>query len=117
MRVALNFTSCHRRGGVERVLVECANFLAKRGHLTHVFAAEIDANVLNATVEKHLVPVSSRVALKRLLKFSHAAQERIAELDPQPDVLAGFGVVGPPNAVGWRSAISIAVWVAVSSRK
>lgn len=40
MRIALAFPGCHRRGGVERVVWECAHFLAERGHRIDVYANE-----------------------------------------------------------------------------
>jgi hypothetical protein len=42
LRVALSFPGCHRRGGVERVMLECANYLAERGHETHVYSSDWD---------------------------------------------------------------------------
>lgn len=40
MRVALSFPGCHRRGGVERIVFECARFLAGQGHQVTVFASD-----------------------------------------------------------------------------
>ena len=70
MKIALSFPGCHRRGGVERVMVECANFLAGRGHQVSVIAADFDDTVLASGIEKIHVDASSRVPLLRLSRFA-----------------------------------------------
>jgi hypothetical protein len=42
MKIGLSFPGCHRRGGVERVVFECAQFLSLRGHEVSVLANECE---------------------------------------------------------------------------
>ncbi len=62
MRVALSFPGCHRRGGVERVMLETARYLVGRGHEVHVFAADFDppADEVERAIHYRRVPVRRR---------------------------------------------------------
>lgn len=116
MRVALSFSGCHRRGGVERVLVECANFLVARGHETHVFASEWDPAALAQGVVRHHVPVGLRPSWLRLPLFSFQSRRRLRDLRPPPDVLGSFGVQSPPGGVLWVTSVHRA-WIDISRRR
>jgi len=112
MRVALAFPGCHRRGGVERVMFECARFLGDRGHEVHAFAAEIDGEALGTRVQAHAVSVP-RAA--RLVAFGPRARRAVDELRPAPEVLATFGVTSPRGGVIWAQSVHRA-WLEVSHR-
>jgi UDP-glucose:(heptosyl)LPS alpha-1,3-glucosyltransferase len=115
MRIALSFPGCHRRGGVERVLVECANYLSHEGHEAHVFAEDIAVDVLDLSVRKHVVTASRRIPFSGVLRFGQATAQAIENLRLQPDVVASFGVVGPPGAVVWVQSVH-AAWIEISNR-
>ena len=54
MKIVVTFPGCHRRGGVERIVWECARFLAGRDHDVHVFANEWEKE-MEAVVQFHRV--------------------------------------------------------------
>lgn len=113
MKVALSFPGCHRRGGVERVLVECLNFLAVRGHETHAFAAEWDRAVLRPEVHCHDVPDRALLAAGRVERFRRESARAIARL--RPDVTGSFGVAAAPGSVVWMQSVH-AAWMDISRR-
>src|SRR5262249_53787033 len=90
MRVAIAFPGCHRRGGVERVMLECANFLDSQGHETHAFATQWDETRLRPGVVRHPVAAPSRPYLMRLLGFLRQSRRDMAHLRPSADVCCGF---------------------------
>ena len=116
MKIALSFPGCHRRGGVERVMFECANFLAARGHDVSVIAADFDANVLAAGVEKIPVDANSRVPLFRLRRFAAKSPAALEGLNPKADVHAAFGVISPPGGAFWVQSVHRA-WIEISQRE
>ena len=59
MNIALSFPGCHRRGGVERIVYECARYLSGRGHDVTVFASEFESEI-ESTIQYHHVPVPLR---------------------------------------------------------
>ncbi|HVT79420.1 MAG TPA: glycosyltransferase family 4 protein [Phycisphaerae bacterium] len=114
MNIALTFPDCHRRGGVERIMVECANFLARRGHAATVMSAGFDAGVLDPAVKQKQIPVRATGAVGRLREFHAAASEELAawhraQEDP-PSVHAAFGVISPPEGVLWVQSVH-AEWI------
>ena len=113
MRVALSFPGCHRRGGVERVLVECANGLNARGHETHVFASEWDPSALDARVIRHPVSCDMRAPLLRLLSYDRNSRNAINGMTERPDVHCGFGVLAVTGAVVWTQSVHGA-WLEIS---
>lgn len=62
MRVAVTYSGCHRRGGVERVMLECVNFLAGRGHETHAIARRWDDGELASGVVKHDLSYNDKIS-------------------------------------------------------
>lgn len=117
MRIALTFPGCHRRGGVERVLVECANTLASRGHAIHVFASDIDPAVLAPSVTAHRIDCGSGPKLLQTARFAdraQAAMESAAKTSGQQWGGHGsFGVVCPPGGVLWVQSVH-REWLAIS---
>ena len=96
MKIALSFPGCHRRGGVERVVYECAHFLAGRGHDITVFAGDWE--------EDHAVPVRYQcVPFRRSPAFLGPAsyfQEATRQLKNRSfDVLNTHGCVCPTGGV------------------
>jgi len=115
MKIALSFPGCHRRGGVERVMLECANFLAERGHDTHALACEWDVPSIRAEVTRHTVPSHRLPAALRLPLYTRESGNRIRALAPRPDVVASFGVAAPAGSVVWMQSVH-AAWIEISQR-
>jgi len=118
MKVAIAFPGCHRRAGVERVMLECTNFLASRGHETHAFAIDWDSDsgAIDPRVVKHPVAISSHNYLTRLVGFIRQTRREIYSLSPPPDVRAGFGIESPPYSVVWMQSVHRA-WLEISARQ
>lgn len=115
MKVALTFQGCHRRAGVERVMVEAANFLRSRGHDVTVLASEFDASVLEPGIEKVRVVPGSSSRLWGPILFARGAPRSLAAVSPCPDVHAAFGVISPPGGVLWVASVHRA-WIEISQR-
>jgi UDP-glucose:(heptosyl)LPS alpha-1,3-glucosyltransferase len=116
MRVALAFHGCYRRGGVERITLECANFLASRGHETHVFASEWDVEALDSRVQRHQVESRGGSFLARLRSYVPNCRADYGRMEPRADVLGAFGAVSPPGGVCWVQSVH-AAWLSISSRE
>lgn len=116
MKVALTFPGCHRRGGVERVMVECANFLHAQGHEVTVYASEWDAGVLDLDVKHRHVPAGRRHPLLRLLSFNRLAPRALRQAGATPEVVGAFGILAAEDAVVWVQAVHRA-WMEVSCRR
>lgn len=102
MKVALSFPGCHRRGGVERVVFECAGFLASRDHDVTVFAndwEEADAPSLHY----HRVPVRNQPGFLRGVSYYHNCSEAMKR--ERFDVLNTHGVVCPTDGVHWVQSV------------
>lgn len=116
MRVALSFPGCHRRGGVERIMLECANYLQEQGHETHVFATDWDEAAIHDGIIQHQVKAFSRPALLRLISFTRACRRELRWTRPRPEVLGAFGVISPPGGVLWVQSVH-AAWLEISSQQ
>ncbi len=95
MKIALSFPGCHRRGGVERVLFECAHFLSGRGHDVTVFANEWEDS--DAPIHYEYVPIQKRPAFLKPLSYFRQATRQIKT--SEFDVLNTHGVVCPTGGV------------------
>lgn len=113
MRIALSFPGCHRRGGVERVMLEAANFLQNRGHETHVFANDWDEQALDAAVARHQIALSAQSPSQTVTQFIANSQRALNEMQPPPDAIGSFGVMAPPNGVVWMQSVHRA-WLEIS---
>ncbi|MDR3707774.1 MAG: glycosyltransferase family 4 protein [Capsulimonadaceae bacterium] len=96
MRIALSFPGCHTRGGVERVVLECARFLSGRGHDITVFASEFDPAMPD---QVHCAPVhiSAHPTFFQGPSYQTNAGRAIAAGDF--DVLNTHGCVCPVDGV------------------
>lgn len=117
MNAFLTFPDCHRRGGVERIMVECANFLAARSHDVSVLSAAFDQHVLLPNVRECLVPVAAQGTVSRLKQYRAAAAEQLAchrqQAKPKSSVHAAFGVTSPPDGVLWVQSVH-AEWIRIA---
>jgi UDP-glucose:(heptosyl)LPS alpha-1,3-glucosyltransferase len=107
MRVALSFPGCHRKGGVERIVFECARYLAASGHTVDVFANEWEPD--------SSVPLNYRKVVVRhrpgFLQGWSYFQNSSKSLDrSQYDVLSTHGCVCPLDGVHWVQSVH-AAWL------
>jgi UDP-glucose:(heptosyl)LPS alpha-1,3-glucosyltransferase len=102
MKIALLFPGCHRQGGVERIVYECARFLSLNGH---------EVNVVASTWEKDLTTKISytRVELLEIpgflsgLSYYSRCSSILKKVDY--DVLATHGCVCPTGGVHWVQSV------------
>lgn len=116
MRVTLSFPGAHRRGGIERVVLECAGFLQAQGHETHLLASEWDRERLQKGVVTHLVPIPAHGSLLRTYIYARRSRRSLTAQRPQAQVHAAFGVLSPPGGVMWVPSVHKA-WLEVSGRQ
>jgi len=95
MKVALSFPGCHRRGGVERVVFECAHYLAGRGHDVSVLASDWEED--DAPICYRQVPSYRRPPFVRCGSYFEEATWMAKGMDY--DVLNTHGVVCPTGGV------------------
>jgi UDP-glucose:(heptosyl)LPS alpha-1,3-glucosyltransferase len=106
MKVALSFPGCNRRGGIERVIYECAKFLSERGHEVTVFASRYEPG--GVAVRYHHVPTSRALRKLEPLAFHHACTR--AMIESQFDVHGAFGIDCPTGGVFWVGTVH-AAWL------
>ncbi len=100
MKVALSFPGAHRRGGVERVMFECANFLAARGHEVHVYALDWE-QMPDITYHKVTVPRGLGFTFGQRHKDACTAMLQHEKFD----VLNTHGCVCPTGGVEWVQSV------------
>ncbi len=102
MKVALSFPGCHRRGGVERVVFECAGFLAHRQHDVTVYAEEWE-EADKPGVRYRRVEARRRPGFLRGASYFHECSELLAR--ESFDVLNTHGAVCPTGGVHWVQSV------------
>lgn len=103
MKIGLTFPGCHRRGGVERVIYECAGFLAGRGHDVTVFANEWDRADNTRGVRYRHVPARRVPGFLYGRSFSRHCTRALASSGL--DVFNTHGVVCPADGVHWVHSV------------
>jgi UDP-glucose:(heptosyl)LPS alpha-1,3-glucosyltransferase len=106
VKVALSFPGCNRRGGIERVIYECAKYLSERGHEVTVFASRYEP--CGGPIRYHHIPTSCIVRRLEPLAFHRACTR--AMLETQFDVHGAFGIDCPMGGVFWVGTVH-AAWV------
>lgn len=110
--ILLAFPECHKRGGVERIMYECAEFLATRNHNVQVLANEVDDNLLRYTnLTKHDTQAKKTLWFLSGLRYYLAATRQASKLDF--DVMNTHGCVAPVGGVPWVQSVHRA-WLDVS---
>jgi len=104
MKITVSFPGCHRRGGIERCVLEAVNFLAASGHEVHLLTSDWDRDALHSAVHVHAIPLPKRGSLLRLLAFARRSKKALAAL-PLGTVHAAFGVESPPGGVMWVPSV------------
>ncbi len=112
MKIAVSFPGCHRRGGIERCVLEAVNFLAASGHEVHLLTADWDQNALHAAVQVHPIPLPKRGSVLRLLLFARRSRKALTALPPET-IHAAFGVQSPPGGTMWVPSVHKA-WLEAS---
>lgn len=102
MRVALSFPGCHRRGGVERIVFECARYLASRGHEVNVFANEWESDE-SQPIHYHCVPIRARPSFLHGPSYFRQCTRRLERA--RYDVLNTHGCVCPTGGVHWVQSL------------
>jgi glycosyltransferase involved in cell wall biosynthesis len=101
VRVALSFPGCHRQGGVERIVFECARYLAARDHEVTVFANQWEPD--GPTIRYRRVPVRRHPWFLRGRSYYRSCT---LQLDSAPyDVLNTHGAVCPEGGVHWVQSL------------
>jgi UDP-glucose:(heptosyl)LPS alpha-1,3-glucosyltransferase len=107
MNIALSFPGCFRRGGVERVMLECARFLAGAGHQVDVFANEWDLGPNPDESSRRIrfvhVPMMRRPWFLRGPSYFRACTKALSSR--RYDVLNTHGCVCPTGGVQWVQSV------------
>lgn len=115
MKIALSFPGCHRRGGVERVVLETARHLVGRRHEVHVFADAFDppADAADRLIHRRHVPIRHRPGFLSGVSYFRKATRAInpAEFD----VVNTHGCVCPTGHVHRVHSLH-ASWLETSRR-
>jgi UDP-glucose:(heptosyl)LPS alpha-1,3-glucosyltransferase len=101
VRVALSFPGCHRQGGVERIVFECARYLAARDHEVTVFANQWEPD--GPTIRYRLVPVRRNPWFLRGRSYYRACTRQLRSA--HYDVLNTHGCVCPEGGVHWVQSL------------
>ncbi len=108
LKVALCYSGCHRRGGVERVLLEAARHLRTRCSVSVVVQSCSEPQELPLGV--NLVRLGGLdLPLGLGLPATRYRTHRYLSGNPQ-DVVAGFGVQAPEGSVVWMQSVHAAWW-------
>jgi UDP-glucose:(heptosyl)LPS alpha-1,3-glucosyltransferase len=107
MKIALSFTACHRRGGVERVVYECGRHLASRGHHVHILAGSWQEDV-ESFAQCQRIEYQEWPRFMRGLRYHRNCTEFIKDFDC--DVMNTHGVVCPTGGVMWVQSLH-AAWL------
>jgi UDP-glucose:(heptosyl)LPS alpha-1,3-glucosyltransferase len=106
MKVALSFPGCNRRGGVERIIYECAKYLSGRGHEVTVFANQFEKN--GGPVNYRHVEIPRTLKMLRPVVFHKACTQAMRE--SSFDAHGTFGCVCPEGGVYWAQSVH-AAWL------
>lgn len=114
-KLALCYSGCHRRGGVERVVFEVARHLHQHWR-TSVVAHEVPApGELPADVQMLRLP-GKVLPLGLGMHRTRAESQDIVD-ECGFDVVAGFGVQSPGDGVVWIQSVHAAWWELCRQRR
>ncbi len=114
LHIALCFPRINRRGGVERIALEAANFLAKRGHRVTLVCVECDRVDLHPSIKIAHVDAPLRPPALRLWAFARRSRRVLKKLE-NVDCVASFGAMSP-RGVYWVQSVH-AAWLDISGKK
>jgi UDP-glucose:(heptosyl)LPS alpha-1,3-glucosyltransferase len=102
LKIALSFPGCHKRAGVERIVYECAQFLAAAGHDVHLLASEWQPDV-EAFATCHEISTTRHPWFLTGVSYHHNCRRFLADFPC--DVLSTHGVVCPVGGVHWTQSL------------
>jgi len=105
MNIALSFPGCHKRGGVERIVYECAMYLSARGHEVTVFASDFEEPA-ESRIRYHRVPVPLRPSFLVGPRYFRRCT-RLLDIE-RFEVLNTHGVVCPLWGIHWVQSVHCA---------
>lgn len=103
MRIALSNPDVDLSGGIERVVVETSNRLARLGHTVTVYAARVDARSLDPAVVVRPIRIPLQLDSRAGIGFRRRC--RAALQADEHDVHGAFGVLSPPEGVFWAPSV------------
>lgn len=106
MKIALSYPVCNRRGGVERIIYECARYLGNKGHKVTVYAGEFEKS--GAPFKCRRVHVCQGLGFFQPLAFFRQCS-RILE-PSRYNALGTFGCVCPEGGIYWAQSVH-AAWL------
>jgi UDP-glucose:(heptosyl)LPS alpha-1,3-glucosyltransferase len=110
--VLLAFPECHKRGGVERIMYECGDFLARKNHNVQILANEVDPNLSSlANITVRNTNVTNITWFLNGLRYYITASRQLQKL--RYEVLNTHGCVAPVGGVPWVQSVHRA-WLEVS---
>ena len=102
MNVALSFPGCHRRGGVERIVFECARHLAAQEHAVTVYANDWEEDGTQPVTYRH-VGMHKHPWFFRGRSYFRSCTPLLAQ--GSYDVLNTHGCVCPTGGVHWVQSV------------
>lgn len=108
LRVALCYSDCHSRGGVERVLSEAASYLSRSCEVTVIARSFSDRGDPGDNVKRECLG-GRRLPFGLDLPSVRRRTENMVRTK-QWDVWAGFGVQAPEGSVVWVQSVHAAWW-------
>jgi UDP-glucose:(heptosyl)LPS alpha-1,3-glucosyltransferase len=105
MRVALSFPGCFRRGGVERIVYECARYLAAKRHEVDIYANQWEV-IDHERIRYHRVPALQKPRFLRGWSYFRNATRQL--VNAEFDVLNTHGSVCPTGGIHWAQSLHVA---------
>lgn len=114
LHVAVCFPRINRRGGVERIAFEAANFLARRGHRVTLVCVECEKQGLHPDINIAYVDSPLRPPALRLWAFARRSRRVLRSVEGV-DSVASFGAMSP-RGVYWVQSVH-AAWLDISKKR
>jgi UDP-glucose:(heptosyl)LPS alpha-1,3-glucosyltransferase len=104
MKVTFTFPACNRLGGIERVMLESANYFAACGDDVAVVAADWSANPdeLSSAVQRIQLTDLPKGNLGRIIKFQSAVRRVSKRSD---SIYLGYGIQTMPDGIPWATSV------------
>jgi UDP-glucose:(heptosyl)LPS alpha-1,3-glucosyltransferase len=104
MKVTFTFPACNRLGGIERVMLESANYFAACGDDVAVVAADwpADQSELSSSVRRIQLSGLPASNLGRIVRF----QSAVRKVSPPSESLhLGYGIQTVPDGIPWAQSV------------
>lgn len=117
MRIALSYPDVNRRGGIERVITECVQYLAGKGHDLLLVASRVDPGTVPDGVRPELVKSPRAPATLSMIRFRRGAERALERAAGEFDIHAAFGSQSPGGGVLWVPSVHKAALEALLARR